>query len=130
MPIQYRESKRRNTMHPSAKTQYIMQAVHTGEVNLESLAKEISKESTLSQTDVIAVLHALGEKTKFYLDEGKVVNLENIGRFKIGFKAPAQENLQDLSPQSIKKFYINYQPANRLKKWLKTGLQVVKEKKR
>ncbi|TQD36236.1 HU family DNA-binding protein [Haloflavibacter putidus] len=130
MPIQYRHTKRQNNIKQAAETQYIMQAVHTGEINLENLAKEISNECTLSQTDVIAVLHALGEKTKFYLEEGKVVNLDNLGRFKIGFQATAKEKPQQLSVQSIKKFYINYQPSKQLKKWLKAGLQVVQEKKK
>lgn len=128
MPIQYKITQRKNNIQPTAKNQYIMQAVHTGEVNLEQIAYEISNECTLSKTDIVAVLYALGEKTKFHLEEGKVVNLDNLGRFKVGFKAAAQPESNLLQPKNIQRFYINYQPHLKLKKWLKAGLNVVKYK--
>ena len=128
MSLNYRISKRKNTIHTKQPENYMMQSIHTGEVNLERIAYEISNESTLSDTDIIAVLHALGTKVQFHLAEGKVVNLENLGRFKVGFQAPAQSKPEQLSPTQIKKFYINYQPSLKLKKWLKAGLNVRKEK--
>jgi len=128
MPLTYRINTRKNNIASPATTQYIMQAIHTGEVDVEQLAKEISNECTLTPTDIKAVLYALGIKIRFHLEEGRVVNLENLGRFKAGFKAPAMATAQELSPKHIKKFYINYQPSPKLKKWLKAGLRVVKRK--
>ncbi|MBL4723985.1 MAG: hypothetical protein JKY73_00980 [Lutibacter sp.] len=43
-------------------------------------SKEISAESTLSLTNVNAVMYVLGQKLQFYLQEGKTVELENIGK--------------------------------------------------
>lgn len=55
-------------------------------------SKEISAESTLSLTNVNAVMYVLGQKLQFYLQEGKTVELENIGKFKLGFKCKAEED--------------------------------------
>ncbi|PZD76754.1 HU family DNA-binding protein [Mesonia sp. K7] len=129
MPVPYRINQRKDNISATPKTAFMMQAIHTGEVNLERLAQEISHECTLSPTDVIAVLHALGDKVKFHLEEGKVFHLDNLGRFKIGFKAQAKSTPEALSPKNIQKFYVNYQPSLKLKKWLKKGLEVVREKR-
>lgn len=129
MAIKYRISKRKNNISSTAETNYILQAVSTGEIDIERLSYEISTESTLSETDVRAVLDALGRKLKEHLEDGKTVSLENIGRFKIGFKSVAQPNKSLLRTQEVSKFRINYQPSIKLKRWLKKGLEMEKEKK-
>src|SRR5690554_5615500 len=96
-------------------------------MDIEQLIYEISNECTLSPTDIIAVLTALGGKLKAHLEDGKIVNLENIGRFKIGFTSNAQSAPELLKPEDISKFHINYQPTVKLKRWLKKGLVVVRE---
>ena len=127
MAIKYRISKRKNNISSTAETNYMLQAVSTGEIDIERLSYEISTESTLSETDVRAVLDALGRKLKEHLEDGKTVSLENIGRFKIGFKSVAQPNKSLLRTQEVSKFRINYQPSIKLKRWLKKGLEMEKE---
>lgn len=129
MAINYRITKRKNNISTTAETNYILQAVSKGEIDIERLSYEISCESTLSETDVRAVLDALGRKLKQHLEEGKTVSLENIGRFKIGFKSVAQPNKSLLRIQEVSKFHINYQPSIKLKRWLKKGLEMEKENK-
>jgi predicted histone-like DNA-binding protein len=105
-----------------------MQAVSTGTINIDRLSYEISNECTLSKVDVKAVLFALGEKLEFHLKEGKTVDIENIGKFKIGFKSIAAENAKDLTPKkSIVKYHLNFQPSVYIKRWLKKGLTTYKE---
>lgn len=127
MAINYRITKRKNNISTTAETNYILQAVSKGEIDIERLSYEISSESTLSETDVRAVLDALGRKLKQHLEEGKTVSLENIGRFKIGFKSVAQPNRSLLRIQEVSKFHINYQPSLKLKRWLKKGLKLERE---
>lgn len=105
-----------------------MQAIHTGVIDTEELSELISSESSLTETDVIAVLHSLGKKIQFYLQQGKVIDLDYIGKFKMGFQCEAAEHPSQLkSPQSIKKFQINYQPTAKMKNTLKKGIPVLKE---
>ena len=105
-----------------------MQAVNTGTIELDSICKEISTESTLSIVDVKAVLIALGIKLKYHLEDGKIVDLENIGKFKVGFKCKAESNASNLTPKkNIKKYHLNFQPSIALKQWLKKGIKTYKE---
>ena len=71
----------------------------------EKLSELISSESSLTKTDVIAVLHFLGKKMQLYLEQVKVIDLDYIGKFKMGFQCKGAEDPSQLkSPQSIKKF--------------------------
>ena len=94
MAIQYRISRRKNNIATNAETNYILQAVSTGEIDIERLSYEISTESTL----------------------------------KIGFKSVAQPNKSLLRTAEVSKFHINYQPSVKLKRWLKKGIALKKEK--
>jgi predicted histone-like DNA-binding protein len=90
MPLRYRITKRTNNMSAEKETKFIMQAVNTGTVDLDRISYEISNECTLSEVDVKAVLIALGAKLQQHLAEGKIVDLDYLGKFKIGFKGVAQ----------------------------------------
>ncbi len=128
MAIRYRITKRSNTIANNKKEQFIMQAVNTGTVNVETISKEISSECSLSIVDVKAVLIALGIKMQYHLEDGKIVDLEDVGKFKIGFKCKAEESASNLTPKrSIKKYHLNYQPSSVLKHRLKSGITTYKE---
>lgn len=126
MAIKYRISRRRDNMNPDGGKLFMHQAISSGEIDLERLAHEISNECTLTKTDVVAVLTALGGKMKQHLEEGKTVSLENIGRFKIGFKSKSHPDKKMLRKKEISKFHINFQPTAKLKSWLKKGLPLAK----
>lgn len=127
MAIRYRITKRKNNMHPTQQLNYIMQAVTTGTVDLETISYEISHECTLSKADIYAVLIALGEKLQQHLDDGKIVDLGDLGKYKIGFNGVAQKEENNLRVSHIKKFYLNYQPSTKIKLWLKKSIKVYKE---
>jgi predicted histone-like DNA-binding protein len=128
MPIRYRITKRSNTIANNKEPQYIMQAVSTGVVDLDQISRQISNECTLSVVDIKMVLYALGEKLQFHLEDGKMVDLENIGKFKVGFKCTADPDASKLTPKrNIQKYHLNFQPSVVLKRWLKKGIKTYKE---
>lgn len=130
MSLRYRITKRNNSINNN-KTQYILQAVNTGTVDLEYISKLISNECSLHEVDVKAVLIALGLKLEYFLTDGKIVELGDIGRFKMGFSGLASDNPDLVTPKrNIKKFHINYQPSKKLKKRLKAGIDTYKEGRR
>ena len=107
MPIRYRITKRSNTIANNKEPQYIMQAVSTGVVDLDQISRQISNECTLSVVDIKMVLYALGEKLQFHLEDGKMVDLENIGKFKVGFKCTADPDASKLTPKrNIQKYIL------------------------
>ncbi|PQJ76101.1 HU family DNA-binding protein [Polaribacter gangjinensis] len=128
MALQYRITKRANNIREKSDI-YIMQAVHTGKIDADELAEVISGESSLTEADIKAVLLSLGKKMQFYLQQGKIVELDAIGTFKMSFQCESATDPSQLkSPQSIKKFHINYQPTKKIKRLLKNGVPVLKEK--
>lgn len=127
MAIRYRITKRSNTIANNKEPQYILQAATTGVVNLDQISNEISNECSLSKVDVKFVLYALGEKLQFHLEDGKSVDIENIGKFKVGFKCKAADDAKNLSPKkSILRYHLNFQPSLVLKRWLKKGITTYK----
>ena len=128
MAIRYRITKRTNTIAATKKEQFIMQAVNTGTVNIRKIAEEISTESSLRVPDVMGVIIALGLKMQQHLEVGKIVDLGDVGKFKIGFQSTAADLASELTPKrNIKKFHLNYQPALEMKHLLKKGITVYKE---
>ena len=128
MAIRYRYSKRKNPLNTN-EIQHILQAVSTGTVDLETIAYEISNECTLSPVDVHAVLMALGTKIQMHLGDGKIVDLDHLGKYKIGLKCKSQPQADLLTKKSIEKFYLNFQPSIKMKHWLKKGVTALKEAK-
>lgn len=127
MAIRYRITKRTNSIQ-NKNDQYIMQAIATDVVDLEMLSSAISNECSLHKVDVQSVLMALGIKLESYLQQGRSVDLGDVGKFKIGFKCKAESDPKLLSPvRSIKKYHINYQPSLKLKRVLKKGITTYKE---
>ena len=128
MAIRYRITKRTNTIATTKKEQFIMQAVNTGTVDIRRISEEISTESSLSISDVMAVIIALGIKMQQHLEAGKIMDLGDVGKFKIGFQSKAADQASDLTPKrNIKKFHLNYQPSLAMKHRLKKAITVYKE---
>ena len=127
MALRYRITKRSNNIGDK-KNKYILQAVNTGTIDLDRLSDYISNECTLHSVDVKAVLIALGTKLDFFLRDGKIVDLGDVGKFKMGFKGTAEDNPATLSvKKNIQKFHVNYQPSLKLKRKLQAGIDVYKE---
>ncbi len=128
MAIRYRITKRTNTISNTKKEQFIMQAVNTGTVDIRRISEEISTESTHSIADVIGVITGLGIKMKQHLEDGKIVDLGDVGKFKIGFQCKAADTAKELTPKrNIKKFHLNYQPSLEMKHKLKKSITIYKE---
>tara|TARA_B110001454_G_C12640861_1_gene401116 strand:- start:68 stop:457 length:390 start_codon:yes stop_codon:yes gene_type:complete len=129
MSLRYRITKRANNIG-NKENSYIMQAINTGTIDIDTLSEHISRECTLHTVDVKAVLMALGKKLDFYLKDGKIVDMGDVGKFKMGFKGTAAEKPELLSAKNIEKFHINYQPSLKLKRKLKGHIDVYKEDKK
>jgi hypothetical protein len=81
-----------------------MQAITTNVVDLEMLSSAITSECGLNSLDVQAVLYALVIKLEFHLQQGRSVELGDVGKFKVGFQCKAEEDPKLLCPiKSIKK---------------------------
>lgn len=120
MAITYKVTKIRNPKYPDA-NYFHGQAVKTGELNFEKLAKRINNSTTVTQSDCYAVLKSMKDHIIEALTEGQVVVLDDLGRFQVSLqgKCYPQEVMQaeDFSPSAqIKSHKIVFKPDVELKK--------------
>ena len=119
MPITYAVKKVGNPKNPDV-DYYHGQAIKTGELTLEKLAKRINNSTTITQTDCYAVLKSMKDHIIEALTEGQVVVLDDLGRFQVTLQGKCYnaETLADeeFSPSSyIKGHKIVFRPDARLK---------------
>lgn len=89
-----------NIKRSSSYGKYFAKTVSQGEITLKELAVEASRNSTLRQSDVIAVITELEEMLRYRLAEGQTVVLDGIGRFSLRVES---EGVDDPSKFRIKK---------------------------
>ena len=77
------------------------------------LAKDIEKESTVSQTDVMAVLNAIPNVMTRYLAEGHSVKLDGIGSFHLTFecKKTGVDTPEEVSMDQVTNIKVQFRPA-------------------
>jgi predicted histone-like DNA-binding protein len=119
MPITYAVKKVRNPKNPDV-DYFHGQAIKTGELTLEKLAKRINNSTTVTQTDCRAVLLSMKDHIAEALTEGQVVVLDDLGRFQVTLQGKCYnaETLADeefLPSAYIKGHKIVFRPDARLK---------------
>ena len=120
MAITYAVKKVRNPKNPDVDF-FHGQAIKTGELTMEKLARRINNSTTISQADCYAVLKSMKDNIIEALTEGQVVVLDDLGRFQVSLqgKCYPQEvmNQDEFSPSSmIKGHKIVVRPDPGLKK--------------
>ena len=120
MPITYAVKKVRNPRNPDV-DYYHGQAIKTVELTMEKLAKRINNSTTVTQADCLAVLISMQEHIIEALSEGKVVVLDDLGRFHVTLQGKCYPkeilNAEDFSPSAqIKSHKIVFRPDVALKK--------------
>ena len=120
MPITYAVKKVTNPKYPEV-DYFHGQAIKTGELTLEKLAKRINNSTTVTQADCRAVLVSMKDHIVEALTEGQVVVLDDLGRFQVTLQGkcyPAEAlNDKEFSPSAmIKGHKIVFRPDAALKK--------------
>lgn len=102
------------------KEKYYASTSARGEVTLDDLTKEIEKSSTVSGTDIRAVLYALVDALPDHLADGNIVRLGDLGSFRITINSNGEDAEKDVSEKSIKKSRILFSPGRKFLTMFKT----------
>ena len=121
MPINYAVKKVKNPKGIEGTNYFHGQAIKTGELTMDKLARRINNSTTVTQGDCYAVLKSMKEHIIEALTEGQVVVLDDLGRFQITIqgKCYSQDMMaaSDFSPSAmIKGHKIVFRPDAALKK--------------
>ena len=119
MAITYAVKKTKNPKYPEVNN-FHAQAVKTGELTMEKLARRINNSTTVTQTDCRAVLIGMKEHIIEALTEGQVVVLEGLGRFQVtlqgkSYNAETMADEEFVPSDYIKGHKIVFRPDARLK---------------
>lgn len=88
-------------------------------VELKQVATSVSKRTSISEHDTLAVISVLSELIPEYLINGHSVHLDKLGVFRLSINSTGHENEEDVSSESIKSTKIRFLPAVDMKKAIK-----------
>ena len=119
MAVTYVLAQKSNPRDLEAPKKFYAQAKASGELTLKKLSREIAEGSTtVSDTDVLAVLNDLTKVLKRHLDDGKVVRFGDFGSFQIGISSEGAETEEKYHPSMIKNKKVVFRPGVDLKEML------------
>ena len=127
MAVNYAIMKTKNPKGIEGVNYYHGRAVKTSDYDFEDLAGDVQMSTTMTEADVLGVLRAMKGYIVKALLAGRVVVLNDIGRFQIGLKGKCytQADMQEegFSPSSkIKGHRIVFRPEAKLKTAIASAL--------
>lgn len=122
MPIPFTVIQKGNPSKPQEPKKFYASAKSSGEVTFKALSKEISSGSTtVSDTDVLAVLNDLSKVLSKHLSEGKIVRFGDFGSFQISISSEGMDAENKVTAAQIKSNKIIFRPGIDLKDMLSTA---------
>jgi len=112
MAVSYVVVERGNPLKPENPKKFYAQAKASGEVTLKRLSREIAKGSTtVSDTDVLAVLNDLTKMLTRHLSEGRIVRFGDFGAFQITVSSTGAETESKFNASLIDKVKVIFRPG-------------------
>ena len=113
--------ERINLQNREAPKKFYAQAKSSGELTLRKLSKEIADASTtVSDTDMLAVLNDLTKILCRHLADGEIVRFGDFGSFQIVFGSEGAETEAKFHASMIRKQKVVFRPGIDLKNTLAT----------
>lgn len=75
--------------------------VPIGNITSEQLAEEVSHLSTVTRSDMLAVLWSLAAVIRRHLLNSEIVHVDGLGSFRIGFRSRAKDRPEDVTADDI-----------------------------
>ena len=119
MAVSYITVPKGNPAKPEAPKKYYAQAKARSELTFRKLSKEIAEGSTtVSDTDVLAVLNDLTKLLKRHLDNGEIVRFGDFGSFQVSISSEVAETAEKFNASMIKGGKVVFRPGIDLKEML------------
>ncbi|MDP4210223.1 MAG: HU family DNA-binding protein [Bacteroidota bacterium] len=99
----------------------------TSQLTLRDVARELARQSTLSESDVYAVIYGLVELIPDKLKDGYTIKLNDLGTFRLHARVTTADSPDQVTVRNIKELRLSFKPDNTLKKELQNA-KIKKEK--
>jgi predicted histone-like DNA-binding protein len=119
MSVKYVLTAKGNPGKPEEPQKYYAQAKADGEVTFKKLGKEIAEGSTtVSDSDVLAVLNDLTKCLNRHLAEGRIVRFGDFGSFQISLSSEGAETEEKFHQSLIRGGKVTFRPGQDLRDML------------
>ncbi len=119
MSVKYVLALKGNPGKPEAPKKFYAQAKGTGHVTLKQIGREIAENSsTVSDTDVLAVLNDLTKSMNRHLKSGEIVRFGDFGTFQISVKSEGAETEEKFNQAMITDVKVTYRPGSDVREML------------
>ena len=126
MAVRYKLVEKNNPRNPQAPKKWYAMAKSAGEFTFRKLSKEIAEGSTtVSDTDVLAVLNDLTKVLRRHLENGEIVRFGDFGSFQISIGSEGAETKKQFHHSMIKSSKVIFRPGIDLKE-MKNNLKFEK----
>ncbi|MCV6628499.1 MAG: HU family DNA-binding protein [Flavobacteriaceae bacterium] len=115
----YKVIAKDNPQDKTAPVRYYGSPVSSGKVQIEEIAARISKESTLSRHDIIAVLSAFNDALAEYLQQGLSIDFERLGIFSLTFRSHGSDTPEEVNPSKFYAHRPSFRPKPNIRERLK-----------
>ena len=124
--MEYKILSRANPLNRTEAEKFYASPIWNNAITIRTLANEISKNCTLTSTDVIAVLESFLQLLPLFLKNGHSIRLGDFGIFRLSFSSIGKENKSDVSAKDISNVRVLFRPSVHLKKELMDKLTFTK----
>lgn len=119
MGLPYVVRQRENPMDREKEGLFYPASAYYGEVDIETLAKDIAESSSLTKADLLSAVQSIFDNITRYLTLGFKVRLGDLGVFRIGIKGKGQETAAEVTVNDIVSTKISFLADSAFKKKLK-----------
>lgn len=99
----------------NAPKKFYARPIHSGEITLEELSADISHSSSITQSDVYAVLQSLIREIPRNISRGYIVRLGDMGSFRLAAKSVGFELEEDVNGSSITNAKLSFHAGKQIR---------------
>lgn len=107
--------------NPDAPKKYYAKMQAKDAVSLDQIAEDIAYSTTLTDSDVIAVIRAFIRQMNKHLANGMIVRAENLGSFQLQLQSTGADTVKDFKPSNITGVNIQFRPGKTLRAATRAG---------
>lgn len=108
------EIKKSTSGVTASRGRYVAKVCHHNVIDGKTIAKEIERNSTLTEGDALAAVTEFGNLLCQHLKDGDIVKLPNIGTFKLEMECkPVDDPKEFRTDQHFKRFQLHVIPESR-----------------
>ena len=121
MPIKFSVTPKKDPRDQNATPKYYAVAKSNGRADTHTVAKNISRMSTVTSVDTAAVLEAFLTVVPDELAAGRIVELGEFGTFRTTVSSEGAAQSEEVTARNIKDVRVIFTPGKRFKQVLETA---------